>query len=291
MKKLLALFLTVLVLAGCAPAVYDGPTESAWVVTENHFTFYDPDTGETWTRDRAHSYDSFGNLSRTLYYEDGKLTEENRFTYDSRGNCIREVTWNHFWIFSRPISRIDHTYDDRDRLLTDTYRNGLGLKTGEDAYTYDDEANTVHWVGTYDTQTSYLNENGDIIRTVGYSEPAGVQMETLYEYDDQGRNTKVISHYDGALSSTTEKRYDDQGRLLEYILHSADGEVLAHDTYRYDGNTVTILDMDGYKTVEILRPDGQTEKMETYYPSGALRSRSEYTYRQIQIPTERRETP
>ena len=31
MKKLIALTLALLLLAGCAPAAYDGPTESVWV--------------------------------------------------------------------------------------------------------------------------------------------------------------------------------------------------------------------------------------------------------------------
>ena len=30
MIKRIALILAILLLAGCAPAVYDGPTESAW---------------------------------------------------------------------------------------------------------------------------------------------------------------------------------------------------------------------------------------------------------------------
>ena len=33
MKKLIALILSILLLTGCT-AAYDGPTESAWVVTE-----------------------------------------------------------------------------------------------------------------------------------------------------------------------------------------------------------------------------------------------------------------
>ena len=286
MKKLLALILSLLLLAGCAPAVYDGPTESAWVVTETHITFYYPDTGETWTQDHVHSYDGFGNRARTLYYDDGKLSEEYRYSYDDRGNCIREVTWNHFWIFSWPGFRREHTYDDRDRLLTDTYRNGLGFKTGGDAYTYDDVANTVHWHDSYNSQTTYYDESGNVLKELFCNNTDGTRHETVYEYDDQGRNTGIISHYEGTLVSTTKMRYDDQGRLLECILYGENGAVVTHDTYRYEENTVTTLDMDGYKTVETLRPDGQPEKEETYYPSGELRSRTNYTYQEIQIPAE-----
>ena len=40
MKKPIALILAILLLAGCAPAVYDGPTESAWVLTSQRTTYY-----------------------------------------------------------------------------------------------------------------------------------------------------------------------------------------------------------------------------------------------------------
>ncbi len=284
MKKLISLFLCVLLLAGCAPVVYEGPTESAWVRTETCFTGYDPDNGESWTRQHTHAYDTFGNRVHTCYYENGELTEEYRYTYDNRGNCIRDVTWKQFWFFSYPYSRVDYTYDDQNRPLTITYRNGLGFKTGENTYTYDDEANTVTWHGTYDTQTKYLNENGDLIRVVSFSEPAGSESETRYEYDDLGRNTKTTYYQDGALSTIQEYHYDDQDRVLAYTLLDPNGTVLRRDTYHYEENTVTITEMDGYRTVEYLRPDGQIEKRGNYYPSGELSSRTEYTYREIQVP-------
>lgn len=283
MKKLITLSLAILLLAGCAPAVYEGPTETAWVLTEMTTTHFNAVTGEPQTMHWTHSYDSFGNEVCTHFFSDGELTEEYKRTYDDRGNCIREVKWNHFWVFSYPVSRTDRTYDEQDRLLTVTYRNGFGFKTGADTYTYDDEAHTVTWDGTYDTRTTYLNENGDLIRVVTYSRPAGMEIETRYEYDDRGRNTKITEYYDGVHSSTSVCSWDNLDRTLEYTIYDADGTLVLQTNWLYEENTVTSWDSNGNRTIETLRPDGQVAMQESYDRDGNLTARSEYTYTEIQI--------
>lgn len=286
MKKLIALSLAILLLTGCTAAVYEGPTETAWVLTEMTTTHFNAVTGEPQTIHWTHSYDSFGNEVRTHFHEDGTLTEEYKSTYDDRGNCIREVKWNHFWVFSYPVSRTDHTYDEQDRLLTTTYRNGFGLKTGADTYTYDDEAHTVTWEGTYDTRTQYLNENGDLIRVVTYSRPAGMEIESIYEYDDRGRNTRIAEYRDGELATYAQRSYDEQDRVLNVVWYDADGTILMSTGYAYEENTVTSRGHQGDVTIQVLRPDGQVETQEYYGPDGKLRSRTENIYTQIQVPAE-----
>ena len=281
MKKLLSLLLCILLLAGCAPAAYDGPTESAWVITQSNSTMFDLYSGRSSTRLRTDSYDSYGNLVCTMYYTNGELTGEHRFSYDDRGNCTRETNWDHTGLLSHPIARTDYTYDEQNRVLTVTYRNGFGSKTG--GYTYDDEANTVTLEGTYDTQTKYLNENGDPIRIVTISHAAGMEMETLYEYDELGRNVKTIHYQDGVLASTVQTSYDDQGRMVKNISYDANGTAIYGSIVVYEENTVTTLALDGNRSVEILRPDGLVEKQEDYDPDGNLLSRMEYTYQEIQI--------
>lgn len=284
MKKLIALSLAILLLTGCTAAAYDGPTESAWVLTEMTTTQYDTFTGESQTRLQTIRYDILGNPVHNSFYTDGELTAEHKNTYDEHGNCIREVTWNHLWFFSYPVSRTSYTYDEQGRLLTTTYRNGLGIKTGSDTYTYDDEANTITWVGTYDTQIKYLDENGKLLRVVTDSRPAGMEMGTRYEYDELGRNTRILQYLDGELSMTTEQRFDDQDRVIESTMYDANGAIISRHTWEYTENTVTTWDMDGYKSVKTLRPDGLTEKNETYDPDGQLRTRMDYNYTEIQIP-------
>ena len=153
MKKLIIVTLCLLLLAGCAaPAVYDGPTESAWVLTEQATTFYNPVTGKTQTMVWNYSYDGFGNEVRVRTYNDGEPESEFVNTYDEQGNLTREVTRQQFWFFSYPIYRTDRTYDGQNRPLTITYRSGLGAKTGSVTYTYDDEAGTVTSESPTETQ-------------------------------------------------------------------------------------------------------------------------------------------
>ena len=283
MIKRIALILAILLLAGCT-APYDGPTRSAWVLTEDCTTFYVPGTGEAETSMDINSYDRFGNLIRTHSYYDGKLESEYKYVYDARDNCIREVYWEYLWVFRYPVIRYSYTYDDQDRLRSTTYRNGLGFKTGEDTYTYDDEANTFTWDGTSDHQITYFNENGDVIRTETYSIPAGIKMESVYEYDELGRTTKETEYMDGEISTITELHWDEQNNLTELTSRDANGKLLSSTTYLYEGNIVTSWDERGYKYVECLRPDNRPEWDEAYDPQGNLFRRNDYTYMEIQIP-------
>ena len=203
MKKPIALILAILLLAGCAPAVYDGPTESAWVLTSQRTTYYYPVYGIE-TAGTTYAYDSLGNLVHVLSYENGELLRETKSRYDDRGNELRRVVWDHSGWFSYPEFRTSNTFDEKNRLLTAVYRNGLGIKTGTGSHTYDEEANTVTFEGTYTSYTQYLNENGDLLRVLTVNHDNGVEMESLYEYDALGRNTRTVSYYDGALSSTHE---------------------------------------------------------------------------------------
>ncbi len=286
MKKLIALSLAILLLTGCTAAVYDGPTVTQWVLAEEHTTHYDPDTGETHTTLDTYSYDSCGNQVRWCSYEGDELTYEARYTYDDQGNCLREVTYERFWLFLLPTSRTYCTYDDQGRTLGTIYRNGLGIKTGEEHFTRDDEANTLTWDSTYDTQTIYFDENGDVIRTETLSKPAGILTETVDEYDELGRTIKTVEYMDGDLFSTTEYRYDNEGRLAEMTSYGRNGQILSGFTMLYEDNTITTLYRDGHKQVETLRPDGRLHTEELYSSTGKLRRQSEYTYKPIQIPAE-----
>ena len=283
MIKRIALILAILLLAGCA-APYDGPTRSAWVLTEDCTTFYVPSTGEAETSMDINSYDRFGNLIRTISYSDGKPESEVKYAYDDHGNCIREVYRDYLWLLRYPVIRYSYTYDDQNRLRSTTYRNGLGIKTGKDTYTYDDEANTFIWDGTSDHQITYFNENGDVIRTETYSIPAGVKMESTYEYDELGRTIRETEYMDGEISAVTEFHWDEQHHLTELTSRDANGNILSSTTYLYEGNIVTSWDQSGYKYVECLRPDNLLEWDEVYDPQGNLFRRNDYTYMEIQIP-------
>lgn len=290
MKKLLALALCLLLLAGCAaPAVYNGPTESAWVLAEQVTTYHADEYGPEEQNRTTYAYDTFGNQVRTLNWQDGELSSERKYTYDDRGNVTALVIWDHSGLIAWSSSRTGYTYDDQNRPTATIYRNFLGLERRRDTYTYDDQARTVLWEGRYDTQTTWLNENGDPVRTLTYSEPVDTWMETCYEYDEQGRNTRILSYYDEVLSATATLVYDDQDRIIEETYCDTNGAVYSRRTYHYGENTVTTCDLDGSKTVETYRPDGQVEKMEQYRKNGELAHTTVYIYQKIQVPADREE--
>lgn len=286
MKKLTALLLALALLSGCAGTAYSGKTETVWVLAEDRTILYDHDTGEHTTSSETYSYDSLGNMVRSRSYYQGKPSEEYRCTYNESGDITREVQWKYYWRFRLPVSRTEHTYDADGWLLKTTYRNGFGIKTGEDVYTRDEETNTTTWDGTYDTQTTYYNENGDIIRKVTYSEPADLEMETVYLYDEQARHIKTEEYRDGVLCTLEEITLDEEGRILEVIWYDENGKTVDHTVCEYTENTTITWDIRGYQTVETLRPDGQPETTELYDNMGTLIARTDYTYREIRIPAE-----
>ena len=110
MIKRIALILAILLLAGCAPAVYDGPTESAWVLTSQRTTYYYPLSGNE-TAGTTYAYDSLGNLVHVMSYENGELLRETKSKYDDRGNEIRRVVWNHSGRINYPESRTSTTFE------------------------------------------------------------------------------------------------------------------------------------------------------------------------------------
>lgn len=288
MKKCIILLLCILLLSGCSQT-YDGPTKTEYALTEQTTTYYAAsyDSGET---DRiTFAYDSFGNLVQSCTYDNGELVAEYKRSYDDRGNLTSLVTWDHTGLIAFPRARTSYSYDEKGRLLTVTRRNGFGIKTGSDTYTYDDEAGTVAWDGTYDTQTKWLNEAGAPLRTVTHSGVGGGDMETIYEYDDQGRNTKVTSYQNNAVLITVEYRYDDQNRIIEEINRGPEGEVLTHNIHEYTENTITTYDRDGGKTVQTLHSDGRADKVEGFDSAGNLIKLTQYFYQQIQVPADREE--
>lgn len=290
MKKLLVLGLCVLLLTGCAaPAVYDGPTKSAWVLTEQVKDTYSTHTGEVFTDRSTFSYDTFGNQVRSFHYDEGTLSTEFRKEYDDRGNLISQKSWDHDGLFPRLRSNTSYTYDEQNRPLDTIYRNALGLERSRDTYTYDDEAHTALWVGAHDTRTQQFSETGQLLHSFSHSDLTGIDSESFYEYDALGRNIKITEFYDNALFGTIELVYDDQNRIVEEVQRNGDGTVFIHNTFHYTENTITTCELGGTKIIETFRSDGLVEKMARFNDAGELTHVTHYIYQEIQVPANREE--
>ncbi|MBR5293701.1 MAG: hypothetical protein IKU31_02925 [Oscillospiraceae bacterium] len=278
MKKFIALLLAAVLLAGCAP---DGPTVTRTVETECRSTYYNPETGESYFYIHTYSYDRYGDLVLSVTYEDGKPYYSEKSVYDDRGNCILTVDRMYFMGICYPYYRTRYTYDEFNRCLSATYRNWLGIKEDETTYTYEDD----FWDMDPEEYNFYSDDNGTPTRTEHYTGPDKTQLDYVYEFNEWGETSRYVDYTDGEPSTIDEYTYDENGSKTEYISRDANGMTLAHDTYAYEGNTVTSWDMEGNKTVETFRPDGNPERTEFYLPSGNLYYRNEYTYTTIQIQT------
>ena len=72
MKKLIALTLCILLLAGCAPVTYDGPTVEKAVISEFIREHHQFPSGHVDTERIIYAYDIYGNLAQTIEYRIGK---------------------------------------------------------------------------------------------------------------------------------------------------------------------------------------------------------------------------
>lgn len=286
MKKLVPLLLAVLFLTGCA-ATYDGPTKEEPRLTEytvRHYSpFFDELIGETRT---TFAYDIYGNRVRAMEYQDDELERVINTRYDDRGNVISETVWDHTGWIPLISHREKHTYDDRDRLLTSVYRDGWGRETSRSTYTYDDEALTRTWAnGEGDTQTAWLDENGNELRTLSES------SETVCEYDDRGNRTGWVNYQNGMRYDSYQARYDDQDRQIWGARYDAAGNLESETEYIYDdeAHTMTRQKGDGSRRVEYYHEDGRYHRIEDYSADGKLTMLQQYTYRDIQVPADREE--
>ena len=284
MKKLLAIFLTILLLSGCA-ATYDGPTESKYVLTEYevHHTVFDT---IDYTNRSQYAYDIYGNRVREMEYQDDELESVVNRKFDHRGNCIREVYWDHSGWLVRFERRVEKTFDEQDRLLSYVVYDLFGRTQSQTHYTYDDESGTrITKDESGIIQTAWLDENGNEIREV-----AG-EYETVYEYDERGFLTGWISYQNGALLDSYKARYDEQGRQIWGGRYNANGELESQTRWEYDdeAHTCTTYRPNDRVRIEYYDADGRLHYIEDYDDEGTISMVQRYYYTEIQVPADGKE--
>ena len=144
MKKLISLLLVVLLLVGCA-ATYDGPTESASVLSCIRTTYYGPDGEDSQYSRTDYAYDIYGNQSIELEYRIRTGDEEEEpylktvRTHDENGNVTRQRQYDVSGLFPRKLVDIRYEYDNQGRMTAH-----LDRLQSQFSWTavYDDEAMT-----------------------------------------------------------------------------------------------------------------------------------------------------
>lgn len=283
MKKLIALVLCILLLAGCAKT-YDGPTKTVPRLTEytvdHYYAFFDWEE-QHFTSRTVYAYDIYGNRVREMEYRDDELQSVTNRKYDDRGNEISRSDWDHSGWLPKYEGRTEQTYDGQNRQTSCIHYDFWGQQDSASFYTYDDEARTRTWKNdSGDTQTTWFDENGNEIRQVSG------EYETVYHYDDRGNRTGWDSYQNGQPFDRYEARYDDLDRQVWGGRYDANGTLTSQTEYVYDDEQgmKTYHKKDGGRRVEYYHGDGRPHMIEDYDADGKLTMRQRYYYRDIQVP-------
>ena len=290
MKKLLSLLLCILLLAGCAPTTYDGPTQTVPRLTEytvdHYYAFFDWEE-QHYTSRTVYAYDIYGNRVREMEYRDDELQSVTNLKYDERGNEISRTVWDHSGWIPKYEGRTEQTYDEQNRQTSYIHYNFWGRRDSASWYTYDDEARTRTWTNdTGDTQTAWFDENGNELRQVSG------EYETVFHYDDRGNRTGWDSYQNGQPFDRYEARYDDLNRQIWGGRYDANGTLTSQTEYVYDDEQgiKTYHKNDGGRRVEYFHGDGRPHKIEDYDADGKRTMLQRYYYKDILVPA-KEETP
>ncbi len=188
---------------------------------------------------------------------------EHSFTkqeFDGSGNLIRETEYSWF----QPMGTWEYEYDRLGNLTAEQYKTGESVLHRTE-YEYDSEGrairsdyyssagrNTLELVNYSQFE---LDESGNVLADVCYYPSGQIKSLTRFEYDSDGRRTKVIENdgsytefrygekgfvgeylysEDGRSLGYYERWYDESGNMLRINLYEADGRLNSYDIYAYD---------------------------------------------------------
>ena len=204
MKRIINILLILLLglcVFGCSdkadnnePANSDAPNEDTvkedkWVCTKEIY-YNDDGSVECYY---INEYDDEGKFIRVEEYDgDDNLIYTGESTYDENGN---EILYEGYDVDGQLIDKTEYEYDNDNNLIKQT--NYLDKDTLGDIYTFE-----------YD-------ENGNMIHFVNSSADGELYMETMDEYNADGKIIKSYQHVEGYVSWTYEYEYN--GELLEKV--------------------------------------------------------------------------
>lgn len=210
MKKLLAIVLCLLLIAGCAET-YDGPTELKSVRASREENYMDEDGNIYETLWTEYSYDIYGNLAMEIESRNDEPTLRTVYRYYDDGSTKSCTQYDLSGWFPRMILHAKYTYDDQGRQTS--LVQWFGWEKMEQFTIYDDENRIVTTDFDGGRTVAYLDEEG-----------RGIRSETVYdsghtlliENEYQDRNHIVRYYENGELNLISENIYDDQGRYVSW---------------------------------------------------------------------------
>ena len=207
-------------------------------------------------REQEYTYDEFGNLSKEVYYLDGKVWWTKTFEYNEHGDVIKETT-----------DKSNSDYDDYDYYL----------------YEYDDNGNMIWKQRQEDYKNKVIqtdiwkyDSNNNMIEH--YAEDAFEwNGKEIYTYDDNGNVIEeVVYDYQGYLYTTTYKY--ENNILTKHVVNYSNGDWVEY-TYNYNEKeqlVSVIRTSNKMGENDIYGHTGKTEY--EYHENGVLAKVLEYSY-------------
>lgn len=284
MKKLIAIVLCLLLLAGCAET-YDGPTELKSVRDSREENYMDEDGNIYETLWEEYSYDIHGRLATVIETRDDEPTLRTVYRYYEDGTRKSETQYDLTGWFPRMILHAKYTYDDQGRQTSLVQWHGW--EKMEQFTTYDDENHTVTTEFTGGRTIAYLDEEG-----------RGLRSETVYdsgrtelrENEFQGQTTITRWYLNGELDTMWEYTYDEQGRLLTWY-ETKDGKRELVQSWEYgEGCEICYDETTGEATTTGYNDDGTVKAIVETDENDQIIRHVIYRYTDIRVPAEE-ETP
>ena len=292
MKRLLAVFLSTLLLCGCgkneqipetlpaateAPAVQEEvlqepeasmdpaditePVETEMAMRLDRTAVYDEAGNELIYRE--YRYDDYGRETECWEYSDGEVMSFSLTSWISENEA--EITYSYY----EDGVLIRMVYDEAGRPIQND-RIDHGVVTSSTTHAYDDHGNIAR------TQSIY----GDYAAVYRYE----------YTYDDQGKPLVRKEFLGEELMGWLEMTYDEQGREISSVYYYPDGTINYTTTSTFDGLTEKRVNCDGegyaYLTqITTLDEWGNVLVRETWQGDEMV-SRTEHVYAEFEIIAE-----
>jgi hypothetical protein len=183
-------------------------------------------------------------LIKILNYPSLASSEPNgkiEFSYDSKGNLIRESTFDHRIILT---TYIEYEYSGNEMTTKKIYDGQVGnLHLGTYiSYNYIggklSKEELFSADGTLKYTTVFEFENEKLINTYKVDDHLGIHHQYKYTFDDQNRLIlEEVFMYDQELSGFTKYFYDAGNRLAKTEVYNPNGELIHYVENSYTGTS------------------------------------------------------
>jgi len=191
-------------------------------------------------------YDKDGNVSNTIFDQGGlNLTRSNTFDESGRTILTRDANGTpRLYQYDAQNRVISQTLDPKNYTdengVAQNNTSGLNLVTSTQYTAKGQVQFTTDANGTI-TETRF-DKAGQVTDVIVDASPAGLNLQTHYDYNSLGQTLTVTEGFNTADSRTTEYRYDDLGRRTHTIVDPGFLDITTEYKYDMNDNVVAVID-------------------------------------------------